>query len=48
MFTKLHKLTALLAPRQEDVDAHVHFHAGAQGQPAACHDPACPAPRLEV
>jgi hypothetical protein len=29
-------------------DAHVHFHRGPQGQPAACHDPKCPAPRLTV
>jgi hypothetical protein len=27
-------------------EAHVHFHSGPQGQPAACHDPRCQAPRL--
>ena len=48
MFTQLHKLAALLPTRQENPEAHVHFHAGAQGHPAACHDPACPAPRLKV
>ena len=26
----------------------VHFHRGPQGQPAACHDPKCPVPRLTV
>ena len=29
-------------------DAHVHFHRGPEGQPAACHDPKCPVPRLTV
>jgi hypothetical protein len=29
-------------------DAHVHFHRGPQGQPAACHDQQCPVPRLTV
>ena len=29
-------------------DAHVHFHRGPQGHPAACHDPRCPLPRLSV
>jgi hypothetical protein len=26
----------------------VHFHQGPQGHPAACHDAACPVPRLVV
>ena len=29
-------------------DAHVHFHNGAEGHPAACHDPRCPNPRLNT
>jgi hypothetical protein len=27
---------------------HVHFHQGAEGQAAACHDPRCPNPRLST
>jgi hypothetical protein len=26
----------------------VHFHTGAEGQPAACYDARCPNPRLQV
>ena len=29
-------------------DAHVHFHTGPENHPAACHDPRCPNPRLDV
>jgi hypothetical protein len=29
-------------------DAHVHFHRGPSGSPAACHDSRCPMPRLTV
>jgi hypothetical protein len=29
-------------------DAHVHFHTGPQGAPAACHDARCQAPRLPL
>jgi hypothetical protein len=25
-----------------------HFHQGAQGRPAACYEPACSSPRLDV
>ena len=40
--TFIHRLVQ--APRPDD--AQVHFHRGPQGQPAACHDPNCPSPRL--
>jgi hypothetical protein len=29
-------------------EAHVHFHSGPAGHPAACHDPRCPNPRLST
>ena len=29
-------------------DAEVHFHRGPQGLPAACHDPFCASPHLDV
>ena len=32
----------------DERDAHVHFHAGPDHRPAACHDPRCPNPRLHV
>jgi hypothetical protein len=35
---------ALLADPAETV----HFHAGAEGQPAVCYDAGCTNPRLEV
>jgi hypothetical protein len=28
--------------------AEVHFHQGPQAAPAACHDPQCASPRLEL
>ena len=41
-------LVSLLARDPFADEAHVHFHRGPQGQPAACHDPKCPVPRLTV
>jgi hypothetical protein len=28
--------------------AHPHFHQGAQGNPAACFDPRCDRPQMEI
>jgi hypothetical protein len=47
MIPMLHRLASLLAP-QERPGAHVHFHRGPQGRPAACHDSGCDMPRLDV
>jgi hypothetical protein len=38
----------LLTRTREDQRAHVHFHRGPQGLPAACHDPRCTSPHLDV
>jgi len=48
MISMIEKLTMLLAGEPENQDAHVHFHRGPQGQPAACHDTGCEMPRLTV
>ena len=40
-------ITRITRDPQAD-EAHVHFHSGPQGHPAACHDPRCPAPRLTI
>jgi len=48
MISSLQKLAALLVGRTENEDAHVHFHRGPQGQPAACHDIRCEMPRLTL
>jgi hypothetical protein len=48
MLSKLRKLTTLLAIEHDNPDAHVHFHQGSEGRPAACHDPRCPNPRLTI
>jgi hypothetical protein len=37
-----------LAHGPESGDAHVHFHRGPSGSPAACHDAGCDMPRLSV
>ncbi len=39
---------ASLLSHTDNPDADVHFHQGPQGHPAACHNPACIAPRLTV
>ena len=39
---------SLLVHGPQADDAHVHFHRGPQGYPAACHDPRCEMPRLTV
>jgi hypothetical protein len=48
MFSSLRTLATLLVGRLQDVDAHVHFHRGPQGHPAACHEIRCEMPRLTV
>ena len=48
MIHRLQKLASLLVPRGEDPEAHVHFHRGPQGHPAACHDSGCDMPRLTI
>jgi len=48
MISSLRTFASLLVGRTQDVDAHVHFHRGPQGQPAACHDVRCEMPRLKV
>jgi len=35
------------ALREPETDL-VHFHQGAEGQPAACYDAGCGSPRLRV
>ena len=47
MNTRIQKLIALVVAPSQD-DAHVHFHSGPEGHPAACHDPRCPNPRLST
>jgi hypothetical protein len=37
-----------LARDSGNEDAHVHFHRGPSGAPAACHDSRCTMPRLSV
>jgi hypothetical protein len=41
-------LTAIQRMLLDDPTETVHFHSGAEGQPAACYDAACPNPRLDV
>ena len=41
-------LTAIQRMLVDDPTETVHFHTGAEGQPAACYDAACPNPRLDV
>jgi hypothetical protein len=48
MISMIEKLTMLLVGEAENQDAHVHFHRGPQGRPAACHDARCEMPRLTV
>ncbi|HEY5144924.1 MAG TPA: hypothetical protein VII98_15595 [Solirubrobacteraceae bacterium] len=36
------------ALRETQADAHVHFHQGSHGQPAACYDPHCGRPHLDA
>ncbi len=48
MSVTLRKLATLLNSRRDATETHYHFHQGPQGQPAVCHDHACPAPRLTV
>jgi hypothetical protein len=35
------------ALREQPTDV-VHFHQGAEGQPAACYDAGCSSPRLSI
>jgi hypothetical protein len=46
--TRFHKLIAALLHERSIDEAHVHFHQGPQGSPAACHDVSCDIPRLTV
>ena len=48
MSRTLRAFISLLARDPHADDAHVHFHRGPHGHPAACHDPACPKPRLTI
>jgi hypothetical protein len=48
MATTLRTLIAKLVRDPRAAEAHVHFHRGPQGQPAACHDAGCSSPRLEI
>ena len=41
-------LTAIRRALLDDQAETVHFHTGAEGQPAACYDATCPNPRLDV
>jgi hypothetical protein len=36
------------ALREDAGTETVHFHAGPQGQPYACHDARCASPRLDA
>jgi hypothetical protein len=48
MATTLRTLIAKLVRDPHAAEAHVHFHRGPQGMPAACHDADCPNPQLEI
>jgi hypothetical protein len=48
MATTLRTFISLLVRDSRDDEAHVHFHNGPQGQPAACHDRGCVSPRLSL
>ncbi len=48
MATNLKTLFQLIVVSPDRERAHVHFHSGPQGRPAACHDPRCASPQLTV
>jgi hypothetical protein len=48
MTTKLKSLIQRIVGSPEGEAAHVHFHQGPQGRPAACHDPRCASPHLSI
>ncbi len=48
MTSKLKNLIRSIVSSPESELAHVHFHRGPQGQPAACHDARCASPHLSV
>jgi hypothetical protein len=41
-------LAALTHALREQPAELVHFHQGAEGQPAACYDAGCASPRLSI
>jgi hypothetical protein len=41
-------IAAISSALREQPAEIVHFHQGAEGQPAACYDTGCASPRLRV
>jgi hypothetical protein len=41
-------IAAISSALREQPAEIVHFHQGAEGQPAACYDAGCESPRLRV
>jgi hypothetical protein len=48
MTTTIKLFLTRLARGPQNQDAHVHFHQGPSGSPAACHEASCDLPRLSV